>query len=87
MHWVVGRRRRQHESAVDAARRTARATRLSAAVALITALGAVSGVVGAELLDTDSTVGPHCTVVPLSGTTFMFDCSPDREGGEAPSTG
>lgn len=73
MHWTLGRRRRQDESAVDAARRTARLTRLASAVALVSALAAVGGAVVAEVLDSEPSNPGSCTAVALTGYMYLYE--------------
>jgi hypothetical protein len=73
MHWTLGRRRRQHESPVEAARRTANATRKASAVALVAAVLALGGSVGAEILDRESSSPGSCTALALTGYMYLYD--------------
>ena len=73
MHWTLGKRRRQHASPVEAARRTSAAARRAAAIALVAALAALGGSVGAEILDRDPSSPGSCTALALTGYMYLYD--------------
>lgn len=73
MHWILGKRRRQHESPIDAARSTANATRKAATFALVTAVAALGGSVGAEIVDRESSSPGSCTALALTGYSYLYD--------------
>ena len=73
MHWVLGKRRSHHTSAVEAARSTARATRLAAAVGLIGTLATVGVAIAAEVIDEEPIEVQICTAVAIQDYTHMYD--------------
>ena len=73
MHWVLGKRRSHHTSAVEAARSTARATRLAAAVGLIGTLATVGVAIAAEVIDEEPIEVQICTAVAIQDYTYMYD--------------
>ena len=73
MHWVFGKRRSQHTSALEAARATARATRLAAAVGLVGTLATVGIAIVAEVVDEEPIEVQNCTAVAIQDYMYMYD--------------
>lgn len=73
MHWILGRRRPHDASADEAAQRSAKATRVAAAIGLVGALVGVGGAVVAELVDHDSVALTNCTAEALSDFMYLYD--------------
>jgi len=73
MHWVLGRRRPHDDSPQEAARRTAKATRVAAAIGLVGMLLGVGGAVGAEIVDQDSSDLTTCTAEALSDYMYLYN--------------
>lgn len=72
MHWVLGKRREQHRSPVEAARATAKATRYAAAVGLIGTLATVGFGLAAEVVDEDTGGVSICTAVAIFDYEALF---------------
>ena len=73
MHWVVGKKRAQHGSAVHAARSTARATRISGALGLILTLGSVGAGIAAEVTGDDVPEVRICTAVAIVDYHYLYE--------------
>ncbi len=73
MHWVVGKKRAQHGSAVHAAKATARSTRLSAALGLILTLGSVGIGIAAEVTEEDIPEVRICTAVAIVDYNYLYE--------------
>lgn len=73
MHWLVGKRRVQHRSAVAAARATARATRLAAATGLVGTLLTVGVAVAAEIATEDVPQVRICTAVAIMDYNYLYE--------------
>ncbi len=73
MHWVIGKRRLQHGSAVEAARKTARATRYAVTIGLLGTLATVGVAVAAELVDGESGEVSTCTAAAIYDYQHLYD--------------
>jgi hypothetical protein len=73
MHWVLGKRREQHTTAVEAARATARATRVAATVGLVGSLLTVGGAVAVEAIDHESIDVSSCTAVAIQDYMYLYE--------------
>ncbi len=73
MHWSVGKKRAQHGSAVDAARSTARSTRIAAAFGLIGALATIGMGIGAEIVDEETPDIEICTAVAIVNYNYLYE--------------
>lgn len=73
MHWIFGKARSHSSAPVEEAARTARSTRVAAAIGLVAAVLAVGGAVGAELVDHDSTNVSSCTAGALTDYMYLYD--------------
>ena len=73
MHWTVGKRRSQHGSAIEAARATARSTRIAAAFGLIGALATIGVGIGAEIVDQETPTVQLCTAVAIVDYAYLHE--------------
>jgi hypothetical protein len=73
MHWVVGRRRAQHGSAVHAARTTARSTRYATALGLIGTLASVGFGIAAEVTSDDIPEVWICTAIAIQDYHYLYE--------------
>lgn len=73
MHWVLGKRRAQHGTAVEAARVTGRATRYATAIGLIGTLATVGVAIGAEVTDEVIPEVRICTAVAIVDYSYLYD--------------
>ncbi len=73
MHWILGKRRTQHPSAIEAARTTARATRVAAAIGLIGTLTTVGIAIAAEVVDEEPIEVQICTAVAIQDYNYMYN--------------
>lgn len=73
MHWVLGKRRAQHGSAIEAAKATAKATRYAAAVGVIGTLATVGIAVAAEVVDEEPAGVQICTAVAIYDYQSLYE--------------
>lgn len=73
MHWTVGKKRLQQETPVEAARTTAKATRVATAVGFIAAMLTIGGAVAVEVVDEEPFEVRLCTAVAIQDYDVLYE--------------